>query len=214
MNNKQQNPEPMKPIKSAGVALALALFSSTSALYAQSAVYLYNSPTWGEGFSSFINPISGLSSTSYVSASVTYDTVLPPNLHHFSSYDYVAQIPADWRFSDGIRQWTPVNSHFTRAMLDTDASGNITAWEYVLFLNPEYTYPEVYLRSSIPGTQGGVSVTFAETAPFATASFLYGPGVDTEWTPTIVPEPGALPLAACASAALAVLRRHPREKKG
>ncbi len=149
-----------------------------------------------------------MSYSSYISASVTYDSVLAPNLNHFSSQDYVADAASDWLFSDGIRQWTPANSHFNRAMVDTDASGNITAWEYDLYSNPGFSYPEVHLTSSSPGTQGIVCVNLAETIPYATAIFLYGPGVDTIWTPTIVPEPGALSLVACAGMAAALLRKH------
>lgn len=163
----------------------------TSQLYAL-AVYSHTSPAFGTGVLSYEAPGSGLSPSTTISASITYSSVLPPNLKDNTvlqaggAINSLADIPSNWLFSDGVRQWTPSNSHFYIAVVDTDASGNITGWDLNLYSNPGFSDPQVYIISSTPSTYGSAEVNLAYTSPYATAYVFYGPGVDVTWAPPVV----------------------------
>ena len=80
--------------------------------------------------------------------------------------------------------------------MNTNVSGNITGWDFDLYSNPGFAYPEIYVISSTPYTYGSAEVNLPLTAPpYATAYTMYGPGVDATWAQVSVPEPtGLLPL--------------------
>ena len=147
------------------------------------ATYSYTSPTFGDGVLHYIAPGSGLTNSNFVSASVTYNSVLAPNLNDFTSNSSLTpDLPLNWLFSDGVRQWTPANSQFYVAQVNTDAEGNITGWDFNLYSLPGFTLPQVYVISSTPSTYGSAEVNLSFTQPFATAYVFYGPGIDRSWT--------------------------------
>jgi hypothetical protein len=129
--------------------------------------------------------------------------VLPPNLNHFTivnergSINLTTDTPLDWVFSDGVEQWTPANSHFYVAVVDTDSNGNITGWDFDLYSNPGFSDPEVYTISTTPpssyapyGTYGSDEVILSLTIPGDYAYVMYGApmcscgGADKKWTPS------------------------------
>jgi uncharacterized repeat protein (TIGR03803 family) len=185
----------LSPASSAGTrSFALSITTAvllSSQLCAQ-AVYSHTSPAFGTGVLSYEAPCSGLGPSTTVSASITYSSVLPPNLKDNTVFQaggpvsFLKDIPSSWLFTDGVRQWTPSNSHFYIAVVDTDASGNITGWDLTLYSNPGFSDPEVYLISSTPSTYGSAEVDLTCSSPYATAYVFYGPGADVTWAPPVV----------------------------
>jgi uncharacterized repeat protein (TIGR03803 family) len=164
-------------------------------------VYSYDSPTF-----SGVTPGSGLTSTNFVSASVTYSNVLAPNLQDASpNRSLQPDLPTSWVFSDGVEQWTPANSHFYVAQVNTDANGNIIGWNFNLYSNPGFSEPEVYISSSTPTSYGSVEVDLPLSGPYQTAYVEYGPGVDIAWRRTVAPAPTGVPITAAPTNGLAPL---------
>ena len=157
--------------------------------------YSYGSPD----FTAFVGP-TGLSTSTVVSASVTYNNPLSPNLTDCgnlgsgctTSGNVLADLPSSWVFSDGVTQWTPADSDFRVAEVDTNASGNIVGWEFTLYTNPGLMDPEIY-TISCAGNLGCVEVVLSDVTRGASANiYAYGPGSQTAWTQqaaTATPEP-------------------------
>jgi len=164
-------------------------------------VYSYDSPTF-----SGVTPGCGLTSTNFVSASVTYSNVLAPNLQDASpNRSLQPDLPMSWVFSDGVEQWTPANSHFYVAQVNTDANGNIVGWNFNLYSNPGFSEPELYISSSTPTSYGSVEVDLPLSGPYQTAYVEYGPGVDIAWRRTVAPAPTGVPITAAPTNGLAPL---------
>jgi PEP-CTERM motif len=165
------------------------------------AIYSYDSPT----FTYF--GTTGLPSSTFISASVTYNSVLAPNLSDASlSNGYTADLPSSWLFSDGVEQWTPSNSKFFIAAVNTDASGNIIGWSFVLSATPGFPATEIYTYSTL---EIGSDEVVLSANP---SDFAVGPGSDTPWSlsithPTVVPEPDTLSLLGLGAFAVGLIRR-------
>jgi len=147
--------------------------------------YSYQSPT----FTNFIGN-TGLSTSSFVSASVTYNNPLASNLNDCkgssggctTTGNLLADVPSSWVFSDGVRQWTPANSHFYVAVVDTNAAGNIVEWDFTLYTNPGFMDPEIY-TISCAGNLGCDEVVLSDATLGANTNvYAYGPGSQTAWT--------------------------------
>ena len=136
------------------------LFLSSSCLWS-AAIYSYDSPTFCSGPAGGVTPGYGLTCSDFVSASVTYNSVLQAGLtDDTSNASLTPDLPVSWSFSDGVEDWTPANSFFSLAQVNTDSNGDIDGWTFTLYMG-SFSGHQVYLVSSTPEAyaQAGVFLT-------------------------------------------------------
>jgi hypothetical protein len=161
-------------------------------------IYTYQSPNF-----TLFTGSTGLTTSSFISASVTYSSPLSANLDDFTTDpSRTPDLPTSWLFSDGVEQWTPANSDFLVAQVNTNASGDITGWDFDLYSLPGLSNPAIY-------TISGHSSNGNDEVVLSGSAFASAPGSETPWapTPSPVPEPSNFLLLGSGLSGLAGLIR-------